>query len=160
MNIRALACGLLLVASPSFAANVDGKWTGTLDTPNGPVQLSFALKADGATLTGSTTGPDGNSLMLKNGKVDGDKITFTEMKGKGEKGEEKTYTVASTVKVNKGKFNPDTKALEAGDALEGGLKNEMFSKIGEKGLRATIITNDDNKVTEIRVGGGRGKKKQ
>jgi len=35
----------------------------------------------------------------------------------------------------------------------------MFSRIGEKGMRATIVTDDDNKkITEIRVGGG-GKKK-
>ena len=45
------------------------------------------------------------------------------------------------------------------DAIDQGLKNEMFSRIGEKGMRATIVTDDDNKkITEIRVGGG-GKKK-
>jgi hypothetical protein len=77
MKIRLLASMLVLAASPAFAATVDGKWSGSLDTPNGPVQLSFLFKADGATLTGTTTGPDGNSLMLKNGKVDGDKISFS-----------------------------------------------------------------------------------
>jgi|SRR5438270_13313925 len=92
-------------------------------------------------------------------KVDGNKVTFAESKGKGERGEEKTLPVASEVKVVKGKFNRDTKKLEAGDAIDQGLKNEMFSRIGEKGMRATIVTDDDNKkITEIRVGGG-GKKK-
>src|SRR5262249_24054345 len=92
-------------------------------------------------------------------KVDGGKVTFAENKGKGEKGPEKTLPVAEGVKVMKDKFNKDTKKLEAGDALEGGLKNEMFSKIGEKGVGARIITDADNKkITEIRVGGG-GKKK-
>src|SRR5438445_13734198 len=91
-------------------------------------------------------------------KVDGNKVTFAESKG-GERGEEKTLPVASEVKVVKGKFNRDTKKLEAGDAIDQGLKNEMFSRIGEKGMRATIVTDDDNKkITEIRVGGG-GKKK-
>jgi hypothetical protein len=89
-------------------------------------------------------------------KVDGDKVTFAENKGKGERGAEKTLPVAANVKVVKGKFNQDTKKTDAGEALAGGLKNEAFSKIGEKGLRATVITDAANKtITEIRVGGGR-----
>ena len=89
-------------------------------------------------------------------KVDGDKVTFAENKGKGERGDEKTLPVSDKVKVVKGKFNQETKKLEAGDKIENGLKNEMFSKIGEKGMRAVIITDKDNKnITEIRVGGGK-----
>ncbi len=93
-------------------------------------------------------------------KVEGDKVTFAVSKGKGEKGDEKTMPVADNVKVVKGKFNQETKKVEAGEALEGGLKNERFSKIGEKGVGATIVTDADNKkITEIRVFGGRGKGK-
>jgi hypothetical protein len=93
-------------------------------------------------------------------KVDGDKVTFAENKGKGEKGPEQTLPVAANVKVVKGKYNQENKKIEAGDALEGGLKNEVFTKIGEKGLRGVVITDADNKtITEIRVG-GRGKRKQ
>jgi hypothetical protein len=76
MNIRNLAPLLFLMVAPAFGADVDGKWSGSLDTPNGPVQVSFLFKADGNTLTGTTTGPDGNSVALKNGKIDGDKISF------------------------------------------------------------------------------------
>jgi hypothetical protein len=93
-------------------------------------------------------------------KVDGNQVTFAEApKSKGEpKGPEKTLPVSDSVKVLKGKYNKETKKLEAGDAIEDGLKNNMFTKIGENGMRATIITDDDNKkITEIRV---RGKKKQ
>jgi hypothetical protein len=91
-------------------------------------------------------------------KVDGDKVTFAENKGKGERGAEKTMPVVDKVKVVKGKFNKDTMKLEAGDAIENGLKNEMFSKIGEKGVQATITTDSDNKkITQIVVG-GKGKK--
>jgi hypothetical protein len=98
-------------------------------------------------------------------KVEDGKVTFAEMKGKGKdatKGDEKTLPVADNVKVVKGKFDMDTKKVVAGDAIDGGLKHEMFSKekLGEKGRRAIIITDDDNKkITEIRVvGGGKGKK--
>ena len=67
---------LVLVAIPARAANVDGKWTGSLDTPMGAVQVGFNFKADGTTLTGTTTSPDGGEIAIKNGNIDGDKITF------------------------------------------------------------------------------------
>jgi len=67
---------LMLAAAPARAADVDGKWTGSLDTPMGAVQVGFNFKADGAKLTGTTTGPDGSEIAIKDGKVDGDKITF------------------------------------------------------------------------------------
>jgi hypothetical protein len=89
-------------------------------------------------------------------KVEGNKVTFAETKGKGEKGESRTLTAADNVKVVKGTYNKDTKKLEAGDAIAEGLKGEPFSNIGEKGVRATVIT-DGDKITEIRVGGGRKK---
>jgi hypothetical protein len=94
-------------------------------------------------------------------KVDGNKVTFAESKGKGETGPEQTLSVADNVKVLKGKFNKDTKAVEAGDAIEGGLKNEMFGKINpEKGMKALVVTDDGSKkITEIRIMGG-GKKKK
>jgi hypothetical protein len=104
-------------------------------------------------------------------KVDGDKVTFQENltkgggkgKGKGnvEKGPEKTLPVTSTVKVLKGKYDKETKKLEAGEAYEKGLKDDVFTKIdAEKGVQGVIITDSDNKnITEIRVGGGRGGKK-
>jgi hypothetical protein len=53
MNIRVLALGLLLAASPAFAADLDGKWTGSIDAGNGPVEVNYAFKADGTTLTGN-----------------------------------------------------------------------------------------------------------
>lgn len=91
-------------------------------------------------------------------KVEGNKVTFTEFKGK-EKGEEQTLPVAKSAKIVNGKFNKETKSVEAGDELEGGLKNKMFTDISEKGIFARITT-DDKKITEIRVLRFKGKKKQ
>ena len=68
--------GILLTAAPAVAAPVDGKWTGMIDTPMGPVPVAFTFKADGAMLAGSTTGPDGAETPIKAGKVDGDNISF------------------------------------------------------------------------------------
>jgi hypothetical protein len=70
------AFALMLVAVPARAADVDGKWSGSLDTPMGAVEVGFNLKADGTTLSGTTTGPDGSEIAIKNGKVEGDKVSF------------------------------------------------------------------------------------
>jgi hypothetical protein len=80
MRIRALLLGILgilFVSASAFAAPVDGKWTGMIDTPMGPVAVAFTFKADGAVLSGSTTGPDGGETAIKGGKVDGDNISFS-----------------------------------------------------------------------------------
>jgi hypothetical protein len=97
-------------------------------------------------------------------KVEDNKVTFYPFEGKGKdakKGEEKTMTVAKDVKIVKAKFNPETKKIESGEELEGGLKHKMFAEIPEKGIFAGITTDDDNKrIKEIRVfGGKKGKKK-
>jgi hypothetical protein len=98
-------------------------------------------------------------------KIDGNNITFAKIEGKGKdakKGEAMTLPAAKDLKVNKGMFNKDTKKVEAGDAVEGGLKADAFTKIDpEKGLNATIVTDADNKhVTQIILGGGKKKKNQ
>jgi len=68
---------LVLAASSARAADIDGKWTGSLEGPMGAVPIGFDFKADGATLTGSLIGPDGTTeVPIKNGKIDGDKISF------------------------------------------------------------------------------------
>lgn len=85
------------------------------------------------------------------------KITYQKFKKgeKGKKGEKDgdpvTIAVASDAKIVKGKFNKDTKKLEAGDAVEGGLKAEALTKASEeKGVFARITTDADNKkVTQI-----------
>src|SRR5262245_50134882 len=66
-------------------------------------------------------------------KIDGNKITFTEVKNL-KQGTEKTLPADDYVKVYRGKFNPQTKKMEAGEPLEGGLKNEVFTKFGKKGV--------------------------
>jgi hypothetical protein len=75
-KLTGLLLGLLLFAAPAFAAGVDGDWAGSLDSPDGPVAISYSFKTDGALLTGTTTGPDGAKIAIKDGKVDGDKIAF------------------------------------------------------------------------------------
>jgi hypothetical protein len=75
-KLKVLLLGLLLIAAPAFAAGVDGDWSGSFDAGQGPIMIAFSFKADGAKLTGTTTGPDGSKIAIKDGKIDGANISF------------------------------------------------------------------------------------
>ena len=77
MKLPALVVAILLVAAPAFAADIDGKWTGTVSTPMGEALVEFEFKADGAMLTGTALAPDGSHVAIKNGKIDGNTITYS-----------------------------------------------------------------------------------
>jgi hypothetical protein len=50
---------------------------GNITTPDGEAPVSLTLKADGATLTGTTTGPDGSETKIADGKIDGNNLSFS-----------------------------------------------------------------------------------
>ena len=79
MKLWALAAVLLLVVSGlAFGADIDGKWTGSIAGPDGNgMPVNYTFKAEGTTLTGFTTGPDNSQVPLKNGKIDGNNISFS-----------------------------------------------------------------------------------
>jgi len=77
LSLSALVLGLCLLGAPAFAADVDGKWTGTVTTPMGEAPVAFEFKADGTTLTGTALGIDGSQVPIENGKVDGKNISYT-----------------------------------------------------------------------------------
>jgi len=74
---RALLALVMTVgmASVALASDVTGKWVGNVDTPNGPLEVTYELKADGETLTGTVASAMG-SLPINNGKIVGDTLTF------------------------------------------------------------------------------------
>jgi hypothetical protein len=74
-----ILASLLMIALcvPAVAADIDGKWTGSVQGPAGDTPVSFTFKSDGAKLTGTTPNPlDGTDVAIKDGKVDGKNITF------------------------------------------------------------------------------------
>ena len=73
-----LCAGLLMALSTAtaLAADVSGVWTGEMNGGGGGFQISFTFKQDGAKLTGTVQGPQGDPLAITDGKVDGDKISF------------------------------------------------------------------------------------
>lgn len=72
----AFGAALLLLGCSAFAADVDGKWTGSVSTPNGDFPVSFNFMADGTMLNGSMAGPDGSDIAIKDGMIDGANISF------------------------------------------------------------------------------------
>ena len=61
----------------AHAADVTGSWSAEMKTPDGQsFPLTFTFKQDGATLTGTVQGPQGDPIAISNGKVDGDKFSF------------------------------------------------------------------------------------
>jgi hypothetical protein len=82
---------LLVVAFVAMAADITGKWVAEQPGRNGgPArQITFDLKADGATLTGTMTGGMGGGRRggggggapqareISDGKIDGNNISFT-----------------------------------------------------------------------------------
>jgi hypothetical protein len=76
------ACAALVMAFTTVtafaAADISGTWAGDMKGPDGGngFHLAFTFKVDGAKLTGTVQGPQGDSIAISEGKVDGDKITF------------------------------------------------------------------------------------
>ena len=71
-----LLCGLL--AWTALAADVTGKWTAQVPGRGGQMRdATFNLKADGNTVTGTISGPRGDS-EISDGKIEGDQISFTQ----------------------------------------------------------------------------------
>jgi hypothetical protein len=73
-------CAVLVMALTTVsahAADVTGTWTGAMTGGNGDFNITFTFKQDGAKLTGTILGPQGDPIEISNGTVDGDKLSFT-----------------------------------------------------------------------------------
>jgi hypothetical protein len=71
-----LTLALFALAIPATAADATGKWSATIQGPQGDFTLTFDLKADGTTLTGTTGNDFTGDVPIADGKVEGDTITF------------------------------------------------------------------------------------
>ena len=101
MQLFRLAILTLATAALSLAAEVDGKWVGELNTPNGAMELTMQLKADGETLTGTVTTQMGDQT-IKEGKIKGDELswfTVVERDGNSMKIMNKAKVTGSEMKV-------------------------------------------------------------
>ena len=73
-------------------------------------------------------------------KVDGNKVTFTENKGKGEKGDEQTLPLSENAKILSGKFDKETKKRQADIAAwQKAIDERDFSTATEDELENKIV---------------------
>jgi enterochelin esterase-like enzyme len=85
MMISRMPLSLLVVAAfsfPALAADVTGTWKAEFDTQRGLQKYTFTLKQDGANLTGKFRAENSGQIRegdLKEGKVDGDAVSFVEL---------------------------------------------------------------------------------
>ena len=66
---------LLLLFISTTAQNLDGKWKGTMNGPNGETELLFTFVTDGDSLTGTVSSPMGD-LPIENAKLNGNEFSF------------------------------------------------------------------------------------
>lgn len=66
-----------IFAATASAADIAGTWKGTVDTPNGTTERTFVFKVDGNKLTGETSSQMLGKSVIENGKIEGDKLSFT-----------------------------------------------------------------------------------
>lgn len=86
MTHRALTLAsilLIALASAAFALDLNGKWKGTLTTPNGDIDTDMVFKVDGEKLTGTVANMYGEEQITE-GVVKGDDISFIVMAGGGQ----------------------------------------------------------------------------
>lgn len=69
---------LTFSAASACAADLTGTWTGNMVTANGDtILLTFTLKQDGEKLSGTVSSPQLEAMEIVDGKIDGDKLSFS-----------------------------------------------------------------------------------
>ncbi len=73
---------LIIFSVAAFAADVSGKWSAEFDTQIGQQKYVYEFRVDGAKLTGKAKGGVAErptESEIKEGKVNGEQITFVEL---------------------------------------------------------------------------------
>jgi len=71
-----LVGSFVLLAATLQAADISGKWKGQFQGGDTTRELAFDFKAEGEKLTGTVTGLRDKALEVKDGKVQGDTVSF------------------------------------------------------------------------------------
>jgi hypothetical protein len=109
MKYFSIVMGILLLSSFALAADIDGKWSGEITGAG--MQIEFKFKAEGKTLTGFHI-ISGTETPIKEGKIDGDKISFNvTVEGMG------TFEHKGTVSGDQIKMTYDNKTGTTGDIV-------------------------------------------
>ena len=116
---------LLLFAIPVMAADISGKWSGSLEFKDADGQAQTVpahaeFKQDGDALAGAVWKEAGHQFSIEKGKIDGNTITFEFRAPEGEEDSTLVHTVTLTA--------PSETRLEGEVAFEAG-GNMMTGKV-------------------------------
>ena len=75
--MRSIFALFAMLSFSCLAADVSGNWKGTAESQNGTIERTFSFKVNGAKLTGETVSSTAGKSTIIDGKVDGDKVSFT-----------------------------------------------------------------------------------
>jgi hypothetical protein len=70
---------LLLGTARAFAADITGTWKASFETQIGTQNYTYEFVVKDTTLTGKLQSDMGGASEIKQGKVEGDKVSFVEM---------------------------------------------------------------------------------
>lgn len=82
MKVPLTLLSLALASLSAFAADISGTWQAEFETQRGLQKYTFTLKQDGTTVTGkASVERDGEKreVEFKDGRIDGDTVTFIEL---------------------------------------------------------------------------------
>jgi hypothetical protein len=74
--MKRLLLSALIFVMYAAAADISGTWKATAETPNGTIERTFVFKQDGEKLTGETTSQRTGKSEVKDGRVEGNKVSF------------------------------------------------------------------------------------
>lgn len=111
----ALVCGAFLICL-AVAADLTGKWSGAIKTPNGDFPVNYTFKVDGETLTGAATSAQG-AIPITEGKISGNNFTFN-------------LDFNGTTLKNVGKFYGDSITIDV--EFQGTNMHGMLKRVEEK----------------------------
>jgi hypothetical protein len=111
MKYCAFVLAMLLLAGMAVAADIDGKWTGEIDFGGQKMPVEYTFKADGAKLTGFTPMME-QKTEIKDGKIDGNNISFSISFGEGDQGMKIEYKGVVSGDTLKLKFDMMGQATE------------------------------------------------
>jgi hypothetical protein len=120
-TLLCICAAVIMTLSPltvRAATDITGTWKGGMKAPDGSTafQLSFTFKQDGAKLTGTVLGPQGDPIAISDGKIDGDKISF------------KVVINADMTIVHEGTINAAGDEIKLGSTSERGPSGDLVLK--------------------------------
>jgi alpha-N-arabinofuranosidase len=163
MNTKTSTLLLALISLPLsiFAADITGAWKSEFDSQIGLQTYTFTFKQDGSTLTGKASSKAGDrkrEAELKEGKVEGDAVSFVELMTFQENEIRITYTGKISTDANEIKFTREVgdfakEEIVAKRDLTGSAAGATIAKIIRiKAGQSTPYTDSNGNVWQAEEG--------